>query len=256
MLRLFPELFSRYRVAPVENYPDELLQTLKSIAPPTASGRSDRRAAHARHLQLRLLRAFVPGRQARRRAGRGPRPRGQGRRRLHAHDRRPQARRRDLSPHRRRLPRSAGVPARQRARRARADVRLPGRQRHARQRGRHRHRRRQGGLQLHAGDREILSRRGAAPEERADLALPGERAPRLRARQPRGTGGQGGARLRRLRHADRAEGGEGRDRSLPRQAQVRSERTSSPSRRSRCRPARPASRRASRRATSTCGRSC
>jgi len=38
MLRLFPELFSRYRVAPVENYPDELLATLKSIAPPTASG--------------------------------------------------------------------------------------------------------------------------------------------------------------------------------------------------------------------------
>ena len=34
MLRLFPELFSRYRVAPVENYPDELLATLKSIAPP------------------------------------------------------------------------------------------------------------------------------------------------------------------------------------------------------------------------------
>ena len=26
MLRLFPELFSRYRIAPVENYPDELLQ--------------------------------------------------------------------------------------------------------------------------------------------------------------------------------------------------------------------------------------
>src|SRR6202453_2666661 len=37
MLRLFPELFSRYRVAPVENYPDELLATLNSIAPPTAS---------------------------------------------------------------------------------------------------------------------------------------------------------------------------------------------------------------------------
>jgi uncharacterized circularly permuted ATP-grasp superfamily protein len=37
MLRLFPELFSRYRVAPVENYPDELLATLTSIAPPTAS---------------------------------------------------------------------------------------------------------------------------------------------------------------------------------------------------------------------------
>jgi uncharacterized circularly permuted ATP-grasp superfamily protein len=37
MLRLFPELFSRHRVAPVENYPDELLATLKSVAPSTAS---------------------------------------------------------------------------------------------------------------------------------------------------------------------------------------------------------------------------
>src|SRR5271170_3388779 len=37
MLRLFPELFSRYRVAPVENYPDELLATLKSISPLSTS---------------------------------------------------------------------------------------------------------------------------------------------------------------------------------------------------------------------------
>jgi uncharacterized circularly permuted ATP-grasp superfamily protein len=37
MLRLFPELFSRYRVAPVENYPDELLATLRSAAPGSAS---------------------------------------------------------------------------------------------------------------------------------------------------------------------------------------------------------------------------
>jgi uncharacterized circularly permuted ATP-grasp superfamily protein len=37
MLRLFPELFSRHRVAPVENYPDELLATLKSVAPAAAS---------------------------------------------------------------------------------------------------------------------------------------------------------------------------------------------------------------------------
>src|SRR6266567_2628445 len=36
MLRLFPELFARHRVAPVENYPDELLATLKSVAPNTA----------------------------------------------------------------------------------------------------------------------------------------------------------------------------------------------------------------------------
>src|SRR5256884_5885538 len=37
MLRLFPDLFSRHRVAPVENYPDELLATLKSVAPARAS---------------------------------------------------------------------------------------------------------------------------------------------------------------------------------------------------------------------------
>src|SRR5215472_9934277 len=37
MLRLFPELFSRYRVAPVDNYPDELLATLRSAAPASAA---------------------------------------------------------------------------------------------------------------------------------------------------------------------------------------------------------------------------
>jgi uncharacterized circularly permuted ATP-grasp superfamily protein len=38
MLRLFPDLFSRHHVAPVENYPDELLATLQSVAPNSASG--------------------------------------------------------------------------------------------------------------------------------------------------------------------------------------------------------------------------
>lgn len=37
MMRLFPELFAMHRVAPIENYPDELLATLRSIAPPRAS---------------------------------------------------------------------------------------------------------------------------------------------------------------------------------------------------------------------------
>jgi uncharacterized circularly permuted ATP-grasp superfamily protein len=37
MLRLFPELFARHRIAPVENYPDELLATLKSVAPSEAT---------------------------------------------------------------------------------------------------------------------------------------------------------------------------------------------------------------------------
>ncbi|HNQ76084.1 MAG TPA: circularly permuted type 2 ATP-grasp protein, partial [Pseudothauera hydrothermalis] len=33
MMRLFPRLFSRYRVAPVDHYPDMLLNTLRSVAP-------------------------------------------------------------------------------------------------------------------------------------------------------------------------------------------------------------------------------
>ena len=37
MMRLFPELFSKHRVAPVEHYADELLATLKSVAPMTSS---------------------------------------------------------------------------------------------------------------------------------------------------------------------------------------------------------------------------
>ncbi|ESR25138.1 circularly permuted type 2 ATP-grasp protein [Lutibaculum baratangense] len=36
MMLLFPELFARHQVAPVDNYPDELLSTLQSIAPATA----------------------------------------------------------------------------------------------------------------------------------------------------------------------------------------------------------------------------
>ncbi|URD39308.1 circularly permuted type 2 ATP-grasp protein [Methylobacterium tardum] len=37
MLRLFPDLFSKHRVAPVENYPDALLATLRSLAPGSAT---------------------------------------------------------------------------------------------------------------------------------------------------------------------------------------------------------------------------
>ena len=33
MMRLFPELFARHRVAPVETYPDSLLATLRSVTP-------------------------------------------------------------------------------------------------------------------------------------------------------------------------------------------------------------------------------
>ena len=36
MMRLCPEIFARYRVAPVGHYPDELLRTLRSVAPRAA----------------------------------------------------------------------------------------------------------------------------------------------------------------------------------------------------------------------------
>jgi len=37
MMRLFPELFSQHRVAPVAHYPDLLLETLRSVAPATVN---------------------------------------------------------------------------------------------------------------------------------------------------------------------------------------------------------------------------
>src|SRR4030095_7399663 len=37
MMRLIPDLFAEHRVAPVENYPDTLLASLRSVAPPVAS---------------------------------------------------------------------------------------------------------------------------------------------------------------------------------------------------------------------------
>jgi uncharacterized circularly permuted ATP-grasp superfamily protein len=37
MMRLFPELFGRIKIAPVDNYTDNLLQTLRSVAPRSAS---------------------------------------------------------------------------------------------------------------------------------------------------------------------------------------------------------------------------
>jgi uncharacterized circularly permuted ATP-grasp superfamily protein len=37
MMRLFPELFGKLKIAPVDNYTDSLLQTLRSVAPRTAS---------------------------------------------------------------------------------------------------------------------------------------------------------------------------------------------------------------------------
>ncbi len=37
-MRLFPDLFSRYNVAPVDHYCDELMRTLTSVAPRNCPG--------------------------------------------------------------------------------------------------------------------------------------------------------------------------------------------------------------------------
>ena len=37
MMRLFPELFARHRISPVEDYPDALLAALRSVTPPSGS---------------------------------------------------------------------------------------------------------------------------------------------------------------------------------------------------------------------------
>ena len=84
MMRLFPELFSQNRVAPVAHYPDLLLETLRACAPP-ATAEPDGGGAHPRHVQQRLLRACLPGAADGRGAGRGAGPLRQGRLRLHAH---------------------------------------------------------------------------------------------------------------------------------------------------------------------------
>ena len=160
MMRLFPELFSEHRIAPVEHYPDVLLDNLRSVAP-TGRRRSDRRAADAGRAQQRLFRARLPRAADGHRAGRGPGPVRARRGGVHAHHAGPAARRCDLPAHRRRLPRSAGVPAGLDARRARAADRLSRRPRHHRQRDRHRRRRRQVDLSVRAGHDPLLPRRGA-----------------------------------------------------------------------------------------------
>ena len=38
MMRLFPDLFSAYRVRPVDHYPDKLLKTLRRVPPPACDG--------------------------------------------------------------------------------------------------------------------------------------------------------------------------------------------------------------------------
>ena len=140
--------------------------------------------------------------------------------RLHAHHAGPEARRRDLPPRRRRLPRSARLPPGLGARRARAAVapiapatsRWPTRSAPASPTTRRSTPTCRRSSSFYLGEE-------ADPEQRADLPLPRARRSCLRARPPAGAGGQGSPRLRRLRHAGRPGRDQGRDRGVPRAAQ-------------------------------------
>ena len=69
-----PRPSPRMRIRPVHDYPRMLLSALRAAAPDGAE-RPDRRRAHPRRLQLRLLRARPARPDDGRRARRGPRPR-------------------------------------------------------------------------------------------------------------------------------------------------------------------------------------
>ena len=255
-MRLFPELFSRHRVAPVENYPDALLATLRSVAPQTAShdptvvlltpGRFN--SAFYEHsfladkLGVELVEAsdlFVKDDVVFMRTTEGPKRVDVIYRRIDDDFLDPLVFRPDSV---------LGVPGLMSAYQA-GNVTLA----NAVGTGICR---RQGRLPLHAGNHPLLHRRGADPQERADLALPREGRALLRARPPAGARGEGGQRLGRLRHARRAACDEARARGFRPQAPATRRTASSPSRRCRCRPARPSSPPASRPATSICGPSC
>ena len=92
MMRLFPELFARQRIAPVEHYPDLLLETLRSVAPQRR--RTTRRSCCSRPGQYNTAyfeHAFL-AQQMGIELVEGAGPVRQGRRGLHAHDQRPAAR--------------------------------------------------------------------------------------------------------------------------------------------------------------------
>ena len=113
MMRLFPDLFSAHRVAPVMHYPDLLLETLRASAQPGApdptvvvltpgmyNSAYFEHAFLAQQMGVELVEGqdlFVKDRFVYMRTTRGPEARG-----------------RDLPPRGRRLPGPVGVPARPR----------------------------------------------------------------------------------------------------------------------------------------------
>jgi uncharacterized circularly permuted ATP-grasp superfamily protein len=172
MMRLFPELFSMHRVAPVAHYPDLLLDTLRASAPTSSADPTVVVLTPGMYNSAYFEHAFLAQQM--------------GVELVEGQDlARPAAGGRDLPPRGRRLPRPAGVPPH-----LHAGLRGPhaglsrGQCRHLQRRG-HGHRGRQVRLPLRARDDPLLPRRRAHPAERAHLDVPPARRPEIRARPPR-----------------------------------------------------------------------
>ena len=219
--------------------------------------RSDRRAAHARRLQLAPITSTRSW----------PTSSASSWSRAATSSSRPsivymrttagaEARRRDLPPHRRRLPRSAGLPPGLDARRAglmsayqAGNVTLANAVGTGIADDKAVYSYMPEIMKFYLGEEPILKNvptwRCREPEH---LAYVLDHLDELVVKEVHGSGGYG---MLIGPKADKAQ-----IEAFRTQAQARSARASSRSRRWRCRPARPASRTASRRATSTCGRSC
>jgi uncharacterized circularly permuted ATP-grasp superfamily protein len=127
MLRLCPELFDRYPVRPIDNYPDLLRETLHSVAPHGATDPVAVLLTPGHFNSAFYEHSFLADQMGIELVE--DRPGSRRRHRLDAHHRRPRPRRRHLSPRRRRLSRSPDVRSRLDARRTRPHGRLPRRQR-------------------------------------------------------------------------------------------------------------------------------
>ena len=218
MLRLFPELFSRYRIAPVENYPDELLATLKSIAPPSAPAEPNvvlltpgvYNSAYYEHSFLadKLGIELVEGRDLVVKGDVVYMRTTEGLKRVDVIYRRIDD---DfLDPLVFRPDSALGVPGLMSAYQA-GNVTLANAVGTGIADDKAVYSYMPEIVKFYLGEEPILKN---VPTWRCRE----RRALSLRARQHRGTGGEGSSRLRRLRHADRAEGGQSHDRRVPRQA--------------------------------------
>jgi hypothetical protein len=210
-MRMFPDLFRENRIEPVDNYSEKLRRTLASVAPAKCKGEPTVVILTPGHFNSPITNT-ASGRPDGGGTGRGAGSVRRWRICLDAHHRRPAAGGRDLPPHRRCLPRSAVLPSRLHAGRARAD----------------------GCLSLGRGQRSVRRRGPGWPTTRRSTPMcptwcasiwarsrscrtcrPGNAGPGRSgacAGEPAGPGGERGPRLGRLRDAGRPEGQPRRDR--------------------------------------------